>query len=144
MFSNTLLFSKASRILTTKLNRHRVDIEGLVMKLNKLMQYWEKEYAGQLSEEGYQITLPEEDAARLEALSEMFPKYPQENLLRDLIHSALNELTSSFPYVEGKEVIARDEEGDPMYADIGPTPTFLTLTRKYLKQIHKDKKSSAH
>jgi hypothetical protein len=114
------------------------------MKLNKLMQYWEKEFAGQLSEEGYQIKLSEEDAARLEALSEMFPKYPQENLLRDLIHSALNELTSSFPYVEGKEVIAHDEEGDPMYADIGPTPTFLTLTRKHLKQIHEAKKTSAH
>jgi|TARA_B110000211_G_C13837796_1_gene446491 hypothetical protein len=114
------------------------------MKLNKLMQYWEKEFSGQLSDKGYQIKLPEEDAARLEALCEMFPKYPQENLLQDLISSALDELTSSFPYVEGKEIIARDEEGDPMYADTGPTPKFLTLTRKHLKQIHEAKKSSAH
>ena len=114
------------------------------MKLNKLMKYWEKEFAGQLSEEGYQIKLSVEDAARLEALCEMFPKYPQENLLRDLISSALNEVTSSFPYIEGKEVVARDEEGDPMYADIGPTPKFLTLTRKHLKQIHEAKESSTH
>lgn len=114
------------------------------MKLNKLMQYWEKEFSGQLNENGYQIKLSEEDAARLEALSEMFPKYPQENLLRDLISSALNEVTSSFPYIEGKEVVARDEEGDPMYADIGPTPKFLTLTRKHLKQIHAAKEASTH
>jgi hypothetical protein len=114
------------------------------MKLNKLMNYWEKEFSGQLSEEGYQIKLSVEDAARLEALGEMFPKYPQENLLRDLISSALTEVTSSFPYVEGKEVVARDEEGDPMYADIGPTPKFLNLTRKHLKQIHAAKKASAH
>lgn len=114
------------------------------MKLNKLMTYWEKEFAGQLNEEGYQIKLSVEDAARLEALCEMFPKYPRENLLRDLISSALTEVTSSFPYVAGKEVVARDEEGDPMYADIGPTPKFLNLTRKHLKQIHEAKKASAH
>lgn len=114
------------------------------MKLNKLMQYWEKEFSGQLKEEGYQIQLSIEDAARLEALSEMFPKYPKENLLRDLIGSALNEVTSSFPYVAGKEVVAHDEEGDPMYADVGPTPKFLTLTRKHLKQINEAKKATAH
>lgn len=114
------------------------------MKLDKLMKYWEKEFSGQLSEDGYQIKLSIEDAARLEALSEMFPKYPQENLLRDLISSALNEVTSSFPYVAGKEVIAHDEEGDPLYADVGPTPKFLNLTRKHLKQINEAKKASAH
>ena len=119
------------------------------MKLNKLMQYWEKEFSGQLSDKGYQIKLPEEDAARLEALCEMFPKYPQENLLRDLISSALTEVTSSFPYVKGKEVVALDEEGDPMYADVGPTPNFLSLTRKHLKllnesKLNQSKKASAH
>lgn len=114
------------------------------MKLDKLMKYWEKEFSGQLSEEGYQIKLSVEDSARLEALSEMFPKYPKENLLRDLISSALNEVTSSFPYIAGKEVVAHDEEGDPLYADIGPTPKFLNLTRKHLKQINDAKKASAH
>ena len=114
------------------------------MKLNKLMQYWEKEFSGQLNENGYQIKLSEEDAARLEALSEMYPKYPRENLLRDLISSALNEVTSSFPYVAGKEIVARDEEGDPLYADVGPTPKFLNLTRKHLKQINDAKNASAH
>jgi hypothetical protein len=114
------------------------------MKLNALMKYWEKEFAGQLSEEGYQIKLSVEDAARLEALCEMFPKYPRENLLRDLISSALTDVTSNFPYIAGKEIAARDEEGDPMYADIGQTPKFLNLTRKHLKQIHEAKKTSAH
>ncbi len=114
------------------------------MKLNKLMKYWESEFAGQLSEEDYQIKLSIEDAARLEALCEMFPKYSQEYLLRDLIGSALSEVTSSFPYIAGKEVVAHDEEGDPMYADIGKTPKFLNLTRKHLKQINQAKKASAH
>jgi hypothetical protein len=114
------------------------------MKLNNLMKYWEKEFSGQLSEEGYKIKLSVEDTARLEALCEMFPKYPKENLLRDLISSALTEVTSSFPYIAGKEVVAIDEEGDPMYADVGPTPKFLNLTRKHLKQINEAKKAPTH
>ncbi|MFT7411145.1 MAG: hypothetical protein ACI9EX_001756 [Oleispira sp.] len=114
------------------------------MKLNTLMKYWEKGFSGQLSEDGYQIKLSVEDAARLEALCEMFPKYPRENLLRDLISSALTDVTSSFPYIAGKEIVACDEQGDPMYADVGPTPNFLNLTRKHLKQIHESKKTSAH
>lgn len=119
------------------------------MKLSSLMKHWEKEFSGQLSEEEYQIKLSLEDAARLKALCEMFPKYPQENLLRDLIGSALSEVTSSFPYVKGKDIVALDEEGDPMYADAGPTPTFLNLTRKHLKllnesKLNQSKKNSAH
>ena len=113
------------------------------MKLKTLMKYWEKEFSGQLSEDGYQIKLSEEDAARLEALCEMFPKYPRDNLLRDLISSALTDVTSSFPYIAGKEIVARDEEGDPIYADTGPTPNFLNLTRKHLQKIHDAKKNSA-
>ncbi len=114
------------------------------MKLDKLMKYWEKEFSGQLSDAGYQINLSVEDAARLEALCEMFPKYPRENLLRDLISGALNEVTSHFPYVAGSEIAAHDEEGDPLYVDVGPTPKFLDLTRKHLKQITRAKKAPAH
>jgi len=108
------------------------------------MKYWEEKFSGQLSEEGYQVKLSVEDAARLEALCEMFPKYPRENLLRDLISSALTDVTSSFPYIAGKEIVARDEEGNPLYADTGRTPKFLNLTRKHLKQIHDAKEIAAH
>lgn len=114
------------------------------MKLNQLMNHWEDSFGGQLSEQGYQIKLSVEDAARLEALCEMFPKYHKENLLRDLISAALSELTSSFPYIPGDQVVARDEEGDPMYEDVGPTPKFLSLTRKHLREINAVKNQSSH
>lgn len=114
------------------------------MKLTELMRHWEKEYGGQLSDENYVLKLSVEDAARLEALCEMFPKHSKDNILRDLISAGLNEVTSNFPYIQGKEVIAHDEEGDPLYADVGPTPKFLSLTRKHLKQIAASKAQASH
>jgi hypothetical protein len=56
-------------------------------------------------------------------------------LLTDLISAALNDLESGFPYVGGNTVIAQDEEGDPLYEDVGPTPRYLALTRKHLQRL---------
>ena len=35
----------------------------------------------------------------------------------------------------GRQVVATDEQGDPLYEDIGPTPRFLSLARKYLREL---------
>jgi len=35
-------------------------------------------------------------------------------------------------------VIAQDDQGDPIYEDIGPTPRFMNLSRKYRKGLEKD------
>ena len=74
-------------------------------------------------------------AARLAALAEMYPKRNTEELLGELIGAALEELEASFPYIKGQHVIATDEEGDPLYEDVGPTPRFLTLSRRHLHDL---------
>ncbi|MFK4753460.1 type 1 pili tip component [Oceanobacter antarcticus] len=109
------------------------------MKASALMAHWEQEYGDPVCDRSYPISLNVKDAARVEALLEMFPGLSQERLLRDLVHAALNDLASGFPYVAGDTVIARDEEGFPVYEDIGPTPEFLELTRKHLEQVTADK-----
>jgi len=105
------------------------------MKINQLMQHWEKEHSGEISNTKYEVQFSVEDAARLEALVEMFPKHGRENIIRDLMATALAELTNAFPYKQGTKIVAQDEEGDPMYEDIGPTPKFLNLTRKHLSEM---------
>jgi hypothetical protein len=37
--------------------------------------------------------------------------------------------------VKGTTVVATDEEGDPLYEDIGPTPRFLALSRRHLHDL---------
>ncbi|MDK2777646.1 MAG: pilin assembly protein [Pseudomonadota bacterium] len=107
------------------------------MKASELLNHWEKEFGEPLSETRYELPLNEKDAARVEALAEMFPGCSREQLLRDLVSAALSDLTSSFPYIAGDKVVAQDEDGYPVYEDVGPTPQFLKLTRKHLHSLQK-------
>ena len=105
------------------------------MKIRELAQHWEENAQGRLTKTRYSIHLDMESAARLSALTEMYPKHHPEELLGELIGAALEELEASFPYVKGQHVVATDEEGDPLYEDIGPTPRFLALSRRYLHDL---------
>lgn len=101
------------------------------MTLKDLVGHWEDEAHGTLTKDTYTVHLSVEDAARIDALSEMYPKRSKEQIISELLSSALLELESSFPYVQGSEIVSHDEMGDPVYADIGPTPLFLSLTKKH-------------
>lgn len=84
------------------------------------------------------IELPLEQAARLLALQEMYPGRTREQLLLDLLTSALDELEAALPYIPGDRIVSEDDYGDPIYEDVGPTPRFLELTRKYRHQIQQE------
>lgn len=114
------------------------------MKIRELAQYWEQNAKGRLSPTGHTLHLDVEAAARLAALAEMYPKRTPEELLGELLGAALEELEASFPYIQGRQVIATDEEGDPLYEDIGPTPRFLALSRRHLHALSHAKDSSSH
>lgn len=105
------------------------------MKVSSLMQHWEHNASGQLTETRYAVRLPVEDAAKLAALEEMFPKRRAEDFITDLLHAALDELESGMPYIQGARVISNDEQGDPLYEDEGPTPRFLALSQKHLHKL---------
>ncbi|SDH59211.1 pilin assembly protein [Pseudomonas panipatensis] len=106
------------------------------MKIRDLVRHWEQSARGRLTSHHYSIPLDVETAARLAALHDMYPKRSVEELLGELVSSALEELEASFPYVRGQKVVALDEQGDPLYEDIGPTPRFLQLSRKYLHELN--------
>lgn len=106
------------------------------MKIRDLVNEWELSAKGKLSKTIYSIPLDIESAARLAALSEMYPKRRPEELLSELVGVALQELEGSFPYVKGSKVVATDEQGDPLYEDAGLTPRFLALARKHLQQLN--------
>ncbi len=103
------------------------------MKVLELLSIWERTATGNLTPEHFSIRLPVEDAAKLRALAEMYPRQTIDSILSDLIHVALLEVESKLPYQRGDKIIALDEEGDPLYEDVGPTPRFLQLSRKHLQ-----------
>ena len=112
------------------------------MKIRELVQHWQENAQGRLSVTPYQIRLDLEAEARLAALQEMYPKHHIEELLGELLGAALDELEASLPYVQGSKVVASDEQGDPLYEDIGLTPRFLALSRRHLQRLREEQKQT--
>lgn len=105
------------------------------MKFKSLLDRWKKTAAPQKTVREYSIRLPVDDAARLHALTELFPGQTVEDLITDLLHAGLDEIAAAMPYERGPKVISRDDHGDPVYEDVGLTPKFVELSRKCKKSI---------
>ncbi|WP_269619378.1 type 1 pili tip component [Zhongshania sp. BJYM1] len=104
------------------------------MNVRELLSIWEDTAGGTLTADSYNVKLPIKDAARLNALAELYPRRNIEELITDLLTAALDEMESVMPYCQGSKIVARDEQGDPVYEDIGPTPKYLSLTEKHLNR----------
>ncbi len=105
------------------------------MKFKSLLDRWKKESAPALTAEEYPVRLTLDDASRLHALADLFPGFPVERILTDLLHAALDEVAASMPYEPGPKVISRDDQGDPVYEDVGLTPRFVEASRRYKKDL---------
>jgi hypothetical protein len=105
------------------------------VKFKPLLDRWKKDAAPARTAREYAMRLELDDAARLHALAEMFPGQPIEALIADLLHAGLDEIAAAMPYEPGPKVISRDDHGDPVYEDLGLTPRFVELTRKFKKSI---------
>jgi len=106
-----------------------------MVKFKALLDRWKKENDPATTAEAYAVRLPIDDAARLHALSELFPGHEIPDLVTDLLHAALDELAAAMPYEPGPKVISRDDQGDPVYEDVGLAPRFIELSRKYKRSL---------
>ena len=105
------------------------------MSFKDLLESWRENAAQPRTATEYAVRLALDDAARLAALTDMFPGRTPEQLITDLLGAALQEIETSMPYIAGKKVISSDEQGDPIYEDVGLTPRFVELTRKQRKKL---------
>ena len=108
---------------------------GNSVKFKSLLDRWKKTAAPQKTVREYPIRLALDDAARLHALADLFPGQPLESILADLLRTSLDEIAAAMPYERGPKVISSDDHGDPVYEDVGLTPRFVELTRKYKKEL---------
>jgi hypothetical protein len=100
-----------------------------------LLDSWRESAAAPRAPKAFEVRLPVDDAARLAALAEMFPGRAPEQLITELLGVALQEIAAAMPYVAGKRVISTDEQGDPLYEDVGPTPRFIELARRHRQRL---------
>lgn len=105
------------------------------MKIKDLVKYWDKYARGRLTRDGYFMALSDQHHQRLEKLSALYPMKSSQDLIRDLVSAALDELETSFPYVQGTKVVAYDEDGFEIYEDQGLTPRFVSLSQKHIQKL---------
>ncbi len=105
------------------------------MKIKDLVKYWDKHARGRLTRDAYFMALSDQHHQRLEKLSALYPMKSSQDLIRDLISAALDELETSFPYEQGTKVVAYDEDGFEIYEDQGLTPRFVSLSQKHIQQL---------
>lgn len=106
-----------------------------------LVEKWCENDGTPLTDYEYPVALPMYDAAKVEALAEMFPGKTTQQIITELLSAALDELEAVFPYVKGEKVIGQDEFGDPRYNDAGLTTTFLELTSKHFTRMNRQRET---
>lgn len=62
------------------------------MKISELPKHWENGKQDEDRANEYQMRVTLEDAARLSALAELYPEYSEEDILSDLVSTALENL----------------------------------------------------
>lgn len=105
------------------------------MAIRDLLSNWQASSSERQTAREYRIRLPLKDAARVQALVEMFPACGEDELLADLVAAALDELEQAMPYVPGSRVVSEDDYGDPVYEDAGPSPRYRELTRRFTREL---------
>lgn len=103
----------------------------LTMNIKDLLEEWEKSREESVAAREYRVRLSVRDAARIAALVEMYPQKAENDIIAGLLSAALDAVEAAFPYRQGAKIIAEDDQGDPIYEDIGLTPRFLALSKKY-------------
>ncbi len=107
------------------------------MKFRELLDSWSEASRPMKTAREYAIRLNIDDAARIHALADLFPGHSEEDILSDLLSVALQEVEGAMPYRPGAKVISHDEQGDPIYEDVGLTPRFGELVKKYRQEVGK-------
>ena len=107
-------------------------------KIKNLISKWEEEMHTPVISKEITAQLSLSDYARVCALAEIYPSLTETQIVTELLATALDQVEEALPYIPGKKVITEDEFGDPVYEDIGLTPRFEALTRKYSARLKEE------
>jgi len=96
--------------------------------VNQLLDQWQGVLDNTPNFTAVNIEIAEHDLHRIQAFAKVY-HVKQNQIIQDLIKSALDDLEASIPYVQGSKVI-REEDGDPIYEDVGIMPQYLKAKRQ--------------
>ena len=108
------------------------------MKPQDLLNVWDAPDNSKLTPKQLSIRLPLHVAAKISALCDMYPRKTKTEIIGDLLATALDQLRSGFPFVEGREICRDPATDEIMYEDIGPASRFDSLTARYLREMENE------
>lgn len=107
------------------------------MKSSDLHNLWTAPDNSRITSKQFSFRLPVHVAAKLAALSDMYPQKSRTEIVGDLLATALDELVAGMPYIKG-EYIGTDTSGEEIYDDLGPASTFWNLADKHYLALEKE------
>lgn len=108
------------------------------MKNSELVKVWALPDNSRVTSKQLSFRLPVHVAAKIYALSDMFPNKTRTEIIGDLLTSALEKIEYSFPSYKGEYFGMDDEQGDRLYVDIGKGKTFRELVNKHYTDLEKE------
>ena len=117
------------------------------MKTQHLHEMWSGPDNTRLTSKQYSFRFPIHIAAKIEALSEMYPQKNRTQIVADLLTSALDELEKNLPEAQGEPVepewnhrIAEQtgEEVEQLYYLGGARGRFRNAANSYYRELEKE------
>lgn len=105
------------------------------MKIEQLINQWKALPQEVIDGEEYMLKVSCSEAARIEAIKELYPGLTSQMVIHQLLASALNSFEEALPYVQGSRIMGEDEFGDPIFEDIGDTPKYISLIEKHHQRL---------
>ena len=107
-------------------------------KASELHSFWSLPDNSRLTSKQFSYRHPVHVAAKIAALCEMYPQKTRTEIVGDLLSTAIDDLVSGMPYVEGRAIGKDMETGEEYCEDIGPSSQFWKLADKHYKEIERE------
>ena len=108
------------------------------MKNTELIKLWALPDNSRVTAKQLSFRLPVHVAAKISALSDLFPNKTKTEIIGDLLTSALEGVEYSFSRVKGEPFGMDDVDGDALYLDIGKGMDFRNTANKYYIELEKE------
>lgn len=107
-------------------------------KASELHKFWSLPDNSRLTSKQYSFRLPVHVAAKIAALCDMYPQKVRTEIVGDLLSTAIDDLISGMPFVEGKALGIDPESRAEIFEDVGPRSQFWKLADKHYKELERE------
>ncbi|MGC2457042.1 MAG: hypothetical protein WA435_03495 [Gallionellaceae bacterium] len=105
---------------------------------SELHSFWSLPDNSRLTSKQFSFRLPVHVAAKIAALCDMYPQKNRTEIVGDLLSTAIEDLLSGLPYVDGKPIGVDPDTGEEYCEDVGPRPRFWALADKHYKALERE------